>query len=454
MKKIALFSSVLALFACNEATEPSPDYVLFAGAISNSDASSLLVYSDDFKEEITVEEDGTFSDTLFIEENGYYSYRIGRESSSFHLEKGDSLHLSIDTKEFDETIVYTGNGAEESNLLAKRYLLNEELMPSAQVVYSLEEAEFLNKVVAIRTKNEDLIKQSKAKEAFKNQQLEDAKYAFAYALSNYSNYHGYFSGNKDFTPSKDFDKNQIDFALNNEDAFAYSENYKDLVMSSINKRIKVDENTSFSEAAIKVLSQLEDGMIKEEVLAYYSRRLMSPDEDLSENYEFLMANTSDTATKAAYESKYEVLKNLLKGMPSPAFTNYENHKGGNTSLEDLKGKYTYIDVWATWCGPCIREIPHLKEIEEEFQGKNIQFVSTSIDEADDHDTWVNMVSEKELSGTQLMADNAWKSQFAKDYGIESIPRFILVDPDGNIVSANAPRPSDPDLKALFEELNI
>ena len=141
-------------------------------------------------------------------------------------------------------------------------------------------------------------------------------------------------------------------------------------------------------------------------------------------------------------------------MPSPQFTNYENHKGGETSLSDLKGKYVYVDVWATWCGPCKREIPFLKEIEKQYYGKNIEFVSTSIDVANDHSTWVEMVKEMQLGGIQLFADNNWKSKFVTDYGIEGIPRFILIDPNGNIVSADAPRPSDPKLVELFTELKI
>ena len=148
------------------------------------------------------------------------------------------------------------------------------------------------------------------------------------------------------------------------------------------------------------------------------------------------------------------MKLLAKGMPSPVFTNYENHKGGKTSLEDLKGKYVYIDVWATWCGPCKREIPFLKEVEKSYHGKNIEFVSTSIDRAKDHEVWVNMVTDKDLSGVQLFADNDWKSKFVQDYAIEGIPRFILIDPEGNIVTADAPRPSNPKLVELLEELGI
>ena len=143
---------------------------------------------------------------------------------------------------------------------------------------------------------------------------------------------------------------------------------------------------------------------------------------------------------------------LPKGAPSPVFSSYENHSGGTTSLTDLKGKYVYIDVWATWCGPCKAEIPHLKKVEADYHGKNIEFVSVSIDRPKDHEKWVSMVIEKELGGVQLYADNNWESKFVKDYYIKGIPRFILIDPDGNVISPNAPRPSDPKLRTLLEEL--
>jgi len=144
--------------------------------------------------------------------------------------------------------------------------------------------------------------------------------------------------------------------------------------------------------------------------------------------------------------------NLPKGAPSPVFSNYENHAGGTTSLEELKGKYVYVDVWATWCGPCKAEIPHLKKVEADYHDKNIEFVSVSIDRPKDYEKWISMVTDKELGGVQLYADNNWESQFVKDYFIKGIPRFILIDPDGNVVSPNAPRPSDPKLRTMLEEM--
>lgn len=161
-------------------------------------------------------------------------------------------------------------------------------------------------------------------------------------------------------------------------------------------------------------------------------------------------------------SKLATMDVFPAGAPSPTFENYENHAGGKMSLSDFKGKYVYFDMWATWCGPCIKEIPSLKEVEKQFKGKNIEFVSISLDEgrgykgdkAAAYEGWKKMVKEKELGGIQLMADNGFASDFVRKYRINGIPRFILVDPEGNIVNANAPRPSNPELVNLLNELNL
>ena len=155
-----------------------------------------------------------------------------------------------------------------------------------------------------------------------------------------------------------------------------------------------------------------------------------------------------------YEKAHADMVRFAKGTVSPTFKNYENYAGGETSLSDLKGKYVYIDVWATWCGPCKVEIPFLKKLEKEFHGKNIEFVSLSVDKQTAYEDWKEMIKEKEMGGIQLIADNNFESEFVLSYGINSIPRFILLDPNGNIVDADADRPSNPKLKELFLELGI
>ncbi|UCE93567.1 MAG: redoxin family protein [Flavobacteriaceae bacterium] len=154
-----------------------------------------------------------------------------------------------------------------------------------------------------------------------------------------------------------------------------------------------------------------------------------------------------------YENEHKALIGLKKGDPSPGF-NYPDQFGKNVSLEDLKGKFVYIDVWATWCGPCKKEIPYLKEMDEEYKGKNIAFVSLSIDKMENKDKWLTMIEDEDLRGIQLLADNDWNSDFVTSYNIRGIPRFILLDDKGNIINSNAPRPSDPGLREILNGLAL
>ena len=118
------------------------------------------------------------------------------------------------------------------------------------------------------------------------------------------------------------------------------------------------------------------------------------------------------------------------------------------SLSDFKGKVVVVDVWATWCTPCKAEIPHLKKLEKEFEGNNdIVFIGVSVDKAKDKEKWLKMLDDMQMVGVQLFADGF--SKIAQDYGITAIPRFMVFDKKGNIVSTNSPRPSNPQLKALL-----
>ena len=153
--------------------------------------------------------------------------------------------------------------------------------------------------------------------------------------------------------------------------------------------------------------------------------------------------------KMYFKQKQEQQK--LNNTAAPSF-DFINFSGGKTKLEDLRGKYVYIDVWATWCGPCRGEIPFLQKIEKKYKGKKIAFVSISIDVQKDFEKWKTFVKDKSLGGIQLFADKDWNSDFTKAFGINSIPRFILIDPSGKVVDADAARPSDPKLEEKLEEL--
>jgi thiol-disulfide isomerase/thioredoxin len=109
----------------------------------------------------------------------------------------------------------------------------------------------------------------------------------------------------------------------------------------------------------------------------------------------------------------------------------------------------YVDVWATWCSPCIKEIPNVEKLMEEYKGKDIVFMGVSIDAAKDKTKWKNFVKEKQLKGIQMYAGK--EHEFTKVYQISSIPRFMLFDKKGNIVSTDAPRPGAPEIRVLINK---
>ncbi len=347
MKKIVLLLvAVLAMISCEKKESAPKDYVTFSGKITNKNSDSAVIRSRTYSKTIHVNEEGTFKDTLKVA-SGVYSFFDGTESTNVFLKNGYDINMVLDTKMFDETVKYSGEGAESSNFLAEHSLLQENILNMDELL-KLDSVGLSNKFVEIKKE-----------------------------LTNF--YNG----------GKGVDSTIIDNGL---------------------KQI--------------------DPMLK-----YYRQYL---------------------------DGELALRRDLPKGAVSPTFDDYENYKGGKTSLKDLKGKYVYVDVWATWCGPCKAEIPSLKELEKKYHGKNIAFVSLSIDDDRSHggswekahDDWKKFVAEEELGGIQLFAPKGWKSEFVLGYRINGIPRFILIDPKGKIVTPSAPRPSSEELIKLFDSENI
>ncbi|MCR8669018.1 TlpA family protein disulfide reductase [Aestuariibaculum sp. M13] len=183
--------------------------------------------------------------------------------------------------------------------------------------------------------------------------------------------------------------------------------------------------------------------------ALHSYKTITPEQIEKENT-FTERYIKNITSK--YEKEHSFATKLDKGSVSPEFVDYENYDGSKTSLSDFKGKYVFIDVWATWCTPCKAQIPYLEELEKEYKDENIVFVSMSVDKPSDKEKWSKMVKDKHMSGVQILAPNATKSEFALAYNINSIPRFILIDPQGNIVDFDAPRPSNKE--AIHKLLDI
>lgn len=452
MKKILLLAIVLIAISCKQEKK---NYTLFSGKIENPNSGLLSIINSSNKKvkEIEVSDTGTFSDTIF-NANGYFRFSDGKESSSMYLKDGYNITLNMDAKQFDETITYKGNGGDENNFLAQKYLIKEK--QDTKDLFSSEETTFLKKLDAQKTELLNSFTDNLDKDFI---QLEKTSIKYDHIMSSkqYERGHAYFTKNKDFKVSEGFPDLAEDLDYNNEENYKTFSAYKDLVGRNFYKtvgEIVKKDSVSFDVAAVNFIKKVKSDVIKNGLLKSIAYEVSFNNPKPEGVYNAIMELSTDEEFKKGLTQKYELIKKLVRGSDSPAFENFENFAGGTSSLKDFKGKYVYIDVWATWCGPCKAEIPSLKKVEKQYHDKNIEFISLSIDVKKDHNLWEQMIKEKELGGVQLFADNDWSSKFIKDYGINSIPRFILISPEGKIINANAPRPSNKDLVDLFDELKI
>ncbi|MFK5983168.1 MAG: TlpA disulfide reductase family protein [Flavobacteriaceae bacterium] len=453
MKNLLLLLVAISLFSCQE--EAKPNYVLFNGTVENANANSVKIFGNGFDKELAISENGTFADTLKITNNGYYTMRVGRESSPVYLTKGATVGVTINTKEFDESLVYTGNLSKENNYLAAKYLLSEKGM-ELDKMYSLPEAGFLTEIDKLNDSYKLLLNATEGvSEDFIAKESKELEYAHFNNIENYQEYYRYFVKDNEFAVSGNFYDALKDVDYSDMKAYNSSKAYKSLLETHFYRIANVvKEQEGFSEA-LAYLQAINDnvpnGNEKDELMTNYLRYGMKADNSLEEVYTLYKTVNPTSENLARLTKRYEQLKTLTPGKTSPTFT-YENHKGGETSLADLKGKVVYVDVWATWCAPCKREIPFLKELDKDYHGKKIAFVSISIDEEKNYDAWRTMVTEKELGGYQLMADKDWRSKFVEDYGIKGIPRFLLIDAEGNIINSDAPRPSSTEIREVIDGL--
>jgi len=115
-------------------------------------------------------------------------------------------------------------------------------------------------------------------------------------------------------------------------------------------------------------------------------------------------------------------------------------KGSTVSIKGLKGKVVVIDFWATWCGPCVAEMPNMKELYAKYHDKGVEFIGVSLDQPKEDgglDALKKYVKENEIAWPQYYQGNYWESEFSMSWGINSIPTMFLVDQDGKLVSIKA-----------------
>ncbi|WP_316821081.1 redoxin family protein [Pedobacter gandavensis] len=169
------------------------------------------------------------------------------------------------------------------------------------------------------------------------------------------------------------------------------------------------------------------------------------DKDLKA-FRLLAENIKNPVLKNKISSTFENLRYTMKGASIPPVS-FENVAGDTITLEQFKGKYLFIDLWASWCVPCIKMTPFVQQLEKQYEGRNINFVAISIDA--NRQNWLSKMKNLQLHGHQFLD---LQGEFAKQLNITGIPHYLIYDQQGKLLIFQTDMPDNPKLKALIDTL--
>lgn len=427
--------------------------IVISGKIKNIENGLILLRGDAFYKNITLQADGTFSENINLEYEGLYILYLSKSKIYLYLSPNSKLNITADDNDLENTLQFKGNGSEENQFIFKKDKILSQV--SEEELYSKNETDFLTVIISqiseLELLNEKTIYNQKQ---FRDKELRDIYFIEQLYSLNYPELHSKYAKIDDYKASSTFPVYDETINLDNTADFIFSNAYKQIVITRFNHKIMIlnngdDENTS--RIAVPEIEKFKSQYIKNALCKNLIYEMRPGNPNFTFIYQSIMQNSTDTFLNEKVTEKYKKFENLVPGKPSPKFK-LKSKNGEFVSLDDLKGSYIYIDVWATWCKPCREEIPYLLELEEHFKDKNIKFVSISVDYKNHYDKWLKLINDKHLGGIQLISEDGWNTEFVKLYAIDNIPRFILIDTNGNIINADAPRPSNKELPILFNKL--
>lgn len=365
-------------------------------------------------------------------------------SRTLLLTPDTDIQISFENKKFGERVAITGTGSQ-----VNIYLNNGRLKAAEIDDMALGEKAFFLKMDSILNVNLQELDHAGLSEEINEMEKIRLKYFTCATLPSYPYFHMRIAKDSTYEASLEYWSKLQELIVMDASLLRYDE-FRSFLVEAVSRvaRKQYPESKSLDAVVRYVESEVKEPSIAEflinkNVYAYVERYGL----DSADAY----CAVFDRYVKSPLLVKnFETLCNrwrkLSVGALSPNF-NCTDLSGKKVSLSDFKGKYVYIDIWATWCGPCQREIPHLQKLEEKYHGKDIYFVSISCD--NNKKAWENRVRAG-LKGIQLHFVNG--DTFMNDYMIKGIPRFILLDKEGKIISVDMSRPSDPKTIAKLDEL--
>lgn len=403
--------------------------------------------------------DGSFSIIIPVTEQfTQISIQNGDQQTETFIQPGDDLKLTLDGKNFDSTLVYTGKGAEISNLMAKHVLQYSMMVmfgSRLQPYYIKDEAEFIAAANDEMKKELDFLEANKKGVPANFVQYWKSWYQYS-VYSEMIRYTFMHKMMKERTNS--IVMKYEDYAIINKIPIAFNDNYTNQpgyvsYVSELysNKYSAMTKDDSTISAEKK--NEMREAYVNKEVKAnmppktkeyYYANNLYgnikySPIADVEKKYTSFLSSYKNSSYDSILSKAVATKRKKAKGAPAIEF-DFTTMEGQQMKLSDFKGKVVYIDFWASWCGPCMRELPSTKKVKEHFKDKDIVFLNVSIDE--DMNAWKKAIEKNNITGVHTCEPGGWKNRVAQLYGVNSVPSYFLIDKNGKFASENTPRPSE------------
>ncbi len=453
MKKLLLLTLIVPLlFACTT----SDPVTMLSGTADNVEEGYFVLSSRGVKDTVLVNEDKTFEfEFKEISKDDSYYIAFERELVSIHIANGQNVILDFDKSDFKKSSKFSGDGADINNyLLAKS--INENVKPGGPEVYSLAYTGYKAWADANMTANKELlagtVKESE-NDVFWMTEEANILYGWAQSLEMFPMYHKRYAKVEEVELPDDYESYKEKLDLNKPEylgSLAYKSYVADVVRAATYEKAKDLENVYMPMFTLETAGEIvsDKKVLDDFSVTYLKGQLSRADlNEMAEAIDLLRANVSDEELMEDFNKEHKDWLELAAGQPGFNFVG-KDIEGNDVHFSDFKGKYVYVDVWATWCSPCRGEIPFLKKLEEDYHGRNIVFLSYSID--GDKDAWLEFVPKEELGGVQIIGANAWNSELPKYYKIRGIPRFMLFGPEGEIITVNMTRPSNDKTREKFD----
>ena len=440
MKRLAvLLAMAVSLAACGNGREGN--IVLEVDVTDQASKEVVLIYHDQI---LTVELDSVgHAEFMIDDEDAVYArmchYPRVDQMMNVYLERGDRASVSFSGKDFKGTFAFEGEMEP-----AVKYLNTVVLTALPDEDYALPFDEYVKKLEKKEAEAVKLLEASGVSKAGNFEEIEKGRIRYSYStqLLMYPLGHRLMAQDMDYQPDQKY-YDVLDTYVVADDLLADLDQYREFIAEAAHvlDADNRDETAAYPRAVAQmrfIADRFEAGKTRDVLLhrlanAYVTRFGIEDIQDMENIYRTYV---QDPVLVAKYDAAREKWNLASVGKPSPDFKGVDVN-GKEYTLADFRGKYVYIDVWATWCGPCRQEIPYLKKLDEDYKDAQIVFLSLSVDQ--DKAKWEKMVKEQSMSGVQLHIGQ--NSSFQQAYKIEGIPHFILLDREGRIIDKKMTRPS-------------